>query len=98
MKLYDANAPTAMNAALPSETWPVYPVRILSPRAVSERMSTGSGIAENMYGVANSGTKTKAMARMIAIRSVLQNGKDASAAYVGLNWLLRDRTSEDGLG
>ena len=45
-KLYDANAPTAMNAALPSESWPAYPVRMFKPSAASDRIRNGIRIAE----------------------------------------------------
>jgi hypothetical protein len=87
MKLNEANAPTAMNAAEPSESCPAYPVRMLRPIAASARISVGTRIAEKMYGDAVSGTTTNASARITAMpmRS-WRIGKIAeSARYVDLN-------------
>ena len=40
-KLYAATAPTAMKAAVPSESCPAYPVRIFKPSAASENTRKG---------------------------------------------------------
>ena len=82
MKLYDANAPIAMNAAWPSESWPAYPVRMLRPSAASARMRQGISSAENMYGVAAKGTTAYAITRTtaIAMRS-WRIGKIAASAW-----------------
>jgi hypothetical protein len=87
MKLYAANAPTAMNAAVPSESWPAYPVRRFKPSVASANISSGTRIAENQYSLAISGTTRNAKASRIAtaIRSWRIGKICWSSAYVALN-------------
>ena len=87
-KLYEAKAPTAMNAAVPSESWPAYPVRMFSPSAASERIRNGMRMPVNTYGVASSGTARKATktTSAIAIPSWRIGKIAVSAPYDVLNW------------
>ena len=88
MKLYDANAPTAMNAAVPSESWPAYPVRMLRPSAASEKIRNGMRIAVSQYWLPTTGTTTNASAASasIAMRSCRIGKTCWSCAYETLNW------------
>ncbi len=56
------NAPTAMNAAVPSDSWPAYPVRMFRPSVASAKMRNGVRIADSQYWLAISGTTTNATA------------------------------------
>ena len=54
--LYVANAPTAMNPPVPSESCPAYPVRMLSPSAASANTRNGIMMVSSQYSLASSGT------------------------------------------
>ena len=88
MKLYAANAPTAMNAAVPSESWPAYPVRRFRPSVARAKINSGMRIAESQYPFAIAGTTRKANASntATAIRSWRIGKICWSSAYEALNW------------
>ena len=86
--MYAAKAPTAMNAAVPSESWPAYPVRMLSPIVASAKIRNGVRIADSQYWFATSGTtrNAKAMTAATPIRSCRIGKTCWSFAYDVLNW------------
>jgi hypothetical protein len=85
MKLYAANAPTAMNAAVPSESWPAYPVSRFEPTVASANISNGTRIADSQYSVAISGTTKNAKASRTA--TAIRSGGSERSAGPRHTWL-----------